>query len=267
MPETRLDAILSATRVRIAGLKPRAAELTRRAAAAPEPPSLARALAQAGSSETVGVIAEVKRRSPSAGSIREDLDPAGHARSYERGGAVAISVLTDELHFGGSLEDLACVAAAVSLPVLRKDFILDELQLCEARAVGASGVLLIVRALSAGRLRALARAARDQSLGVLVEVHSEAELEQALAADPTAVGVNSRDLASFAVDLRLADRLLAQVPASLPAIAESGIETRDDVERLAGAGADLVLVGTSVARQADPEAAVRALCGVARRGR
>ncbi len=267
MPETRLDAILSATRARIAGLKPRAAELERRAAAAPAPPSLARALGAGGGGATVGVIAEVKRRSPSAGTIREDLDPEDHARSYQRGGAVAISVLTDEPHFGGSLEDLACVAAAVSVPVLRKDFILDELQLCEARAAGASGVLLIVRALSADRLRALARAARDQDLGVLVEIHSEAELAQAVTADPTAVGVNSRDLATFAVDLRLADRLLAQVPASLPAIAESGIETRDDVERMARAGADLVLVGTAVARQADPEAAVRALTGVRRTGR
>ena len=267
MLETRLDAILSATRARIAGLKPRAAELERRAAAAPAPPLLARALRAGGTVGTVGVIAEVKRRSPSAGTIREDLDPVDHARSYQRGGAVAISVLTDQPHFGGSLEDLVCVAAAVSVPVLRKDFILDELQLFEARAAGASGVLLIVRALSADRLRALARAARDQALGVLVEIHSEAELEQALTADPTAVGVNSRDLATFAVDLRLADRLLAQVPTSLPAIAESGIETRADVERLARAGADLVLVGTSVARTADPEAAVRALCGVARKGR
>src|SRR5438552_997220 len=258
MLETRLDAILSATRARIAGLKPRAAELERRAAAAPAPPLLARALRAGGTVGTVGVIAEVKRRSPSAGTIREDLDPVDHARSYQRGGAVAISVLTDQPHFGGSLEDLVCVAAAVSVPVLRKDFILDELQLFEARAAGASGVLLIVRALSADRLRALARAARDQALGVLVEIHSEAELEQALTADPTAVGVNSRDLATFAVDLRLADRLLAQVPTSLPAIAESGIETRADVERLARAGADLVLVGTAVARTADPEAAVLA---------
>src|SRR6184192_354325 len=177
MPETRLDAILSATRARIAGLKPHAAELERRAAAAAAPPSLARALGAGGGGETVGVIAEVKRRSPSAGTIREDLDAGDHARSYQRGGAVAISVLTDEPHFGGSLEDLACVAAAVSVPVLRKDFILDELQLCEARAAGASGVLLIVRALSADRLRALARAARDQDLGVLVEIHSDAELE------------------------------------------------------------------------------------------
>src|SRR2546421_6394855 len=140
MREPRLDAILSATRARIAALKPGAAELERRAAAAPAPPSLARALGAGGGGATVGVIAEVKRRSPSAGTIREDLDPEDHARAYQRGGAVAISVLTDEPHFGGSLEDLVCVAAAVSVPVLRKDFILDELQLFEARAAGASGV-------------------------------------------------------------------------------------------------------------------------------
>src|SRR5437667_2346812 len=268
MPESRLDAILTATRDRVARLRMHADDLERQAAAAPAPPRFSRALAgETRGSAVVGVIAEVKRRSPSAGAIREDLDPASHAAAYVAGGAVAISVLTDEPHFGGSLDDLARVARAVSVPVLRKDFILDELQLFEARLAGASAVLLIVRALSADRLRALARAARDQALGVLVEIHSEAELEQALTADPTAVGVNSRDLATFAVDLRLAERLLAHVPASLPAIAESGIETRADRERLARAGADLVLVGTSVARTADPEAAVRALCGVARKGR
>src|SRR2546421_10332269 len=263
MPEPKLDAILTATRDRVASLRAQARELERRAAAAPEPLPFARALA----GRDVGVIAEVKRRSPSAGAIREDLDPVAHARAYTQGGAVAISVLTDELHFGGSLEDLARVASAVSVPVLRKDFILDELQLFEARAAGASGVLLIVRALSADGLRALARAARDQALGVLVEIHSEAELEQALTTDPTAVGGNSRDLATFAVDLRLADRLLAQVPTSLPAIAEGGSETRADVERLARGGGDLVLAGAAGARTADPEAAVRALCGVARKGR
>jgi len=265
MTGTRLDAILSATRDRIAGLKAHARELARRAAAAPAPPSFARALRPEG--VTVGVIAEVKRRSPSAGAIREDLDPARHALAYQRGGAVAISVLTDAPHFGGSLDDLECVAQAVSVPVLRKDFILDELQLLEARAAGASGVLLIARALPPDRLGALARTARANALGVLVEVHSEPELDQALTVEPTAVGVNSRDLATFAVDLRLTERLLARVPAAVPAIAESGIETRADVERMAGAGADLVLVGTSVARLADPEAAVRALCGVVRRGR
>jgi len=263
MPPTSLDAILRATRDRVASLRARAAELERAAGAAPVPPPFAAALRGA----TVGVIAEVKRRSPSAGSIRDDLDPVKHAQAYERGGAVAISVLTDEVHFGGSLEDLARVAAAVSVPVLRKDFILDELQLLEARAAGASAVLLIVRALALGRLEALTRGARDAKLGVLVEVHAADELDRALVVGPDAVGVNSRDLASFHVDLALAERLVARVPADVPAVAESGIEARADVDRLAAAGADVVLVGTSVARTSDPEQAVRALCGVPRKGR
>jgi len=263
MPETRLDAILTATRDRVASLRTQARELERRAAAAPAPLPFARALA----GRDVGVIAEVKRRSPSAGAIREDLDPVVHARAYTQGGAVAISVLTDELHFGGSLDDLARVASAVPVPVLRKDFILDELQLYEARAVGASAVLLIVRALTSDGLRTLARAARDQGLGILVEVHSAGELELALDAAPTAVGVNSRDLATFAVDLDHAERLVASVPSGVPVIAESGIATRADVERMATAGADLVLVGTSVAGDPDPERAVRKLTGVRRHGR
>lgn len=263
VPASTLAAILSATQTRVASLRPKARELERRAAAAPAPRAFARALA----GPTVGVIAEIKRRSPSAGSIRADLDPVAHARAYERGGAAAISVLTDELHFGGSLDDLARVAGEVGLPVLRKDFILDELQLFEARAAQASAVLLIVRALSGERLRALARAARAQGLATLIEVHTEAELREALAADPTAVGVNSRDLDSLQVDLGLAERLVALVPPEIPAIAESGIEARADVERMAAAGADLVLVGTSIARRHDPRAAVEALVGVARRRR
>src|SRR5207244_1106138 len=263
MPHPKLDAILTATRGRVASLRTQARELERRAAAAPKPLPFARALA----GRDVGVIAEVKRRSPSAGAIREDLDAVAHAQAYTQGGAVAISVLTDELHFGGSLDDLARVASAVSVPVLRKDFMLDELQVYEARAAGASAVLLIVRALTADGLRALRRAARDQGLGVLVEVHSVGELELALEVEPTAVGVNSRDLATFAVDLAHAERLVALVPRGVPVIAESGIATRADVERMAAAGADLVLVGTSVAGNADPERAVRELTGVRRQGR
>jgi len=263
MTPSRLDAILSATRDRVAALLPRARELERAAAVAPAPRELALALG----GSTVGVIAEVKRRSPSAGAIREDLDPVAHARGYERGGAVAISVLTDETHFGGSLEDLARVARTVTVPVLRKDFILDELQLLEARAAGASAVLLIVRALPRPRLEALARSARAQGLSLLVEVHSASELDEALAVGATAVGVNSRDLATFAVDLALAEQLLARVPHEVPAVAESGIAVRADVERMARAGADLVLVGTSVARTSDPAEAVRALVGVPRIGR
>jgi indole-3-glycerol phosphate synthase len=256
-----LDAILAVTRQRIEALKAKAADLERRAAVAPpvrpfqEP------------AEAVGLIAEVKRRSPSQGDIRTDLDPVQHARAYVRGGAVAVSVLTDEAHFGGSLRDLERVAAAVQVPVLRKDFILDELQIMEARAAGASAILLIVRALAPDKLRSLARAAAAWHLATLIEVHSTAELDAALAADPSAIGVNARDLSTFAVDLAQAEAVIRNVPTNVAVVAESGIESRADVERVAAAGADFVLVGTSVARQKDPERAVNALTGVKRQGR
>src|SRR6266850_3605369 len=171
-----LDAILAVTRARVATLQASAPELERRAAAAPpvwlfqEPTG------------NVGLIAEVKRRSPSQGAIRADLNPVQHAQAYVRGGAVAVSVLTDEAHFGGSVQDLERVAAAVQVPVLRKDFILDELQIMEARAAGASAILLIARVLAPDTLQALARAADAWHLPTLIEVHSAAELEPALAA-------------------------------------------------------------------------------------
>ncbi len=270
MPPSRvtLDEILVVTRRRVAALRASGTtrQLERRAAAAP-PPRPFPGTGRGGPAATVGIVAEVKRRSPSRGPIQEDLDPVAHAAAYVRGGAQAVSVLTDEVHFGGSLADLSRVAAAVAVPVLRKDFILDELQLVEARGAGASAVLLIVRALPAARLTALARAARAQGLATLVEVHTLAELDAALAAEPATVGVNARDLATFEVDLAAAERVLAAVPREIVAVAESGVESREDVERLAAAGADLVLVGTSVARAADPEAAVRALTGVRRRER
>ena len=177
---------------------------------------------------------------------------------------MAVSVLTDAAHFGGSLEDLERVAAAVPVPVLRKDFILDELQIMEARAAGASAILLIVRALAPDRLQALARAAAAWQLPTLIEVHSAAELESALAAGPGAIGVNARDLATFAIDLRRAEAVIRDVPRHVAVVAESGIGNRADVERVAAAGADFVLVGTSVARQKDPEHAVTALVGVKR---
>jgi indole-3-glycerol phosphate synthase len=210
------------------------------------------------------LIAEVKRRSPSQGTIRTDLDPVEHARAYLRGGATAVSVLTEGEHFGGSLEDLSRVAAAVPVPVLRKDFILDELQIMEARAAGASAVLLIVRVLSPEQLRLLAKAARTWGLGTLIEVHGEDELDTALAAKPAALGVNARDLATLEIDMHGAERIIRRVPSGIVVVAESGVERRQDVERYAAAGADLVLVGTSVARSGDPEAAVRALVGVER---
>lgn len=261
MPATTLDALLAAARTRAEALKPRARELEREAAGVGPTPNFAAAL----SGEEVGVIAEVKRRSPSAGAIQPGLDPVAHAVAYQTGGARAVSVLTEPDHFGGSLEDLTRVAVAVNLPVLRKDFILDELQLLEARVAGASAVLLIVRALPGGRLRDLAREAASLGLGTLIEVHTEAEVDRALGESPSAVGVNSRDLATFMVDLRLAERLLGSIPSGVPAVAESGIEDRKDVIRMAAAGADLVLVGTAVAREQDPGAAVRGLVGVVRR--
>jgi len=263
MPAPTLPTILAATRQRLETLRPAIRDLERRAATAPTPRPFAPAL----SGGSVNVIAEVKRRSPSAGAIRETLDPVATARAYVAGGAVAVSVLTEEPHFGGSLADLEAVAGAVAVPVLRKDFILDELQLLEARAAGASAVLLIVRALDDADLAALAQSARGLGLGTLVEAHDERELDRALAVEPVAVGINSRDLDSFTVDLATAERLLARVPPGIAAVAESGIETRADVERLAQAGADLVLVGTAVARVPDPEHAVRDLVGIKRKRR
>jgi indole-3-glycerol phosphate synthase len=260
MPTATLEQILTVTRARVAALQGCAADLAARAAAAPPP----RPFAPLPLGPTVGVVAEVKRRSPSQGSIHPGLDAVAHARAYAAGGAVAVSVLTDEAHFGGSLDDLARVAAAVPLPVLCKDFILDELQILEARGAGASAILLIVRILAPERLRALAAAARSHGLATLVEVHTAAELEAALAVHPAAVGVNARDLGSFAVDLRAAEDVIARVPRDVPVVAESGVEGRGDVERLAAVGADFVLVGTSLARRSDPETGVRALTGVGR---
>lgn len=263
MPKASIDAILALTRARVQGLRGRRAELERRAAEAPIPPAFGPAVV----GKTVGVIAEVKRRSPSAGEIRADLDPAHHALAYQAGGAVTISVLTEEAHFGGSLDDLEQVTKAVSIPVLRKDFIVDELQLLEARAAGASLVLLIVRALTDAELRRLAAGAKGLGLATLVEAHDRQELDRAIAVSPTAVGINNRDLSTFVTDLKVAETLVPAVPKGILAVAESGIEERGAVERLAAAGADLVLVGEAVARAHDPAAAVRGLSGVPRRPR
>jgi len=259
---TSLDAILAVTRRRVDALKERAGELERAAQQGPPIRPFPGAPAA-----TVGVIAEVKRRSPSQGAIRDDLNPVEHARAYVRGGAVAVSVLTDEAHFGGSIDDLRSVAAAVPVPVLRKDFVINEVQIHEARAAGASAVLLIARVLDARQLQALARTVRGWDMAPLIEVHAAKELDAALAAGPGVLGVNARDLDTFVVDLGSAESLIGRVPGGIVVVAESGVETRADVERLAAAGADFVLVGTSVARQQDPEKAVKALTGVKRQNR
>lgn len=244
-------------------LKSRRGELERAAAEVPVPPSFSIGLG----GPNIGLIAEVKRRSPSQGNISTDLDPAAQASHYARGGATAISVLTNGPHFGGSPADLRAVAGQVKLPVLRKDFITDELQIIEARSLGAAAVLLIVRVLSLVRLRALMACARDLGLEALVEIHNAAELATALEAGSSLVGINSRDLDTFTLDVSAAWTLLRQVPAGVVAVAESGMADESDVRLAAAAGADAVLIGTALSAAADPAGMARRLSGVPRVGR
>jgi indole-3-glycerol phosphate synthase len=262
MPTT-LDQILAATSATLPALYQRrkAIELS-----AEEAPAAAPFLAP-GPRQHLALIAEVKRRSPSQGSISESLDPVAHARSYAEAGASAISVLTDGPYFGGSLEDLHQVAAAVTIPCLRKDFILDELQVLEARAAGASALLLIVRALAPERLRALLRATHAAGLEALVEVHDAAELEIALQTDARLIGVNSRNLDNFRIDIAAAWALIRRVPRDRLAIAESGMATAADVHRAADAGADAVLIGTALSSAADPSQLAQQVASIPRIGR
>ncbi|MGC4000982.1 MAG: indole-3-glycerol phosphate synthase TrpC [Anaeromyxobacter sp.] len=198
------------------------------------------------------VIAEVKRASPSAGAIDAGLDAVAQARRYAAAGAAAISVLTDGPGFGGSLADLVAVRAAVDVPLLRKDFVVDRYQLLEARAAGADAALLIVAALPLDRLRALHADCRELGLAALVEVHDAREAELALEAGATIVGVNNRDLRTFTVDLAASERILPGLPAHVRGVAESGVKTAADALRLRRAGAANLLVGEALVRAADP---------------
>jgi indole-3-glycerol phosphate synthase len=207
----------------------------------------------------IGVIAEFKRRSPSAGALGEDPDLHEMVEAYERGGAVAVSVLTEGPNFGGCLEDLRDARAACALPILRKDFIVDPYQLHEARAAGADAVLLIVAALALRELQSLHDDARAIGLDVLVEVHDGEELERALATGADIVGVNNRDLRDFSVDVERTEQLMSRIPASATVVSESGIAAAAQLERLQRAGVHAVLVGESLMRSQDPEAALRAL--------
>jgi indole-3-glycerol phosphate synthase len=209
----------------------------------------------------VSVIAEVKRRSPSKGELAEIPEPAALARAYARGGAAAISVLTEERRFGGTLADLRSVRAAVDLPILRKDFIVTSYQLLEARAAGADLVLLIVAALDDDMLRQLHEEAGELGLTTLVEVHDEAETERAVALGAELIGVNARNLRTLAVDPDTFARLAPLVPDDRVLVAESGIAGPDDAARYAAGGAGVVLVGEALVRDGDPESAVRALTG------
>lgn len=256
-----LESILAETARLVAARRSEQPGWERRAAGARPAPDFGAALR---SGTEVTVIAEVKRRSPSMGPIREAADAAALAVAYVEAGAAAVSVLTEPSHFGGALDDLARVASAVAVPTLRKDFIIDPLQIYEARAVGASAILLIVRVLPAERLAELTRLARDIGLATVVEVHDAGELAAALAVSPTAIGVNARDLDTLAMRPEQAAALLPKVPRGVIAVAESGLSSRGDVSRVAGLGADAVLVGTAVAGAADPAAALRALTEVPR---
>ena len=234
-------------------------ELARRAAAQPPPRGFRRALL--GGGPRPRVIAELKRRSPSRGEIRRDFDPVAIAKAYESGGAAALSVLTDERFFGGSLAVLEAVRAATELPLLRKDFVIDAYQIDEARAAGADAVLLIVAALAPAELEHLRAHAVGLGLDVLVEVHDEAELDAAKGVGADLIGINNRDLRTFVTDLGVTERLARRVPQGALVVAESGILGPEDVARLQRAGASAFLVGESLMREPDPGLALRRLLG------
>jgi indole-3-glycerol phosphate synthase len=258
-----LDDILQKTREGVAQAKQRVAftALERLAAAAPPPRDFWGSLRTRITPAGVACIAEFKRRSPSAGWIREDADPADIGRRYEAAGAAALSVLTDEPFFGGALEHLRRARAAVAIPVLRKDFIVDRYQVVEARAAGADAILLIVSALTDDELVRLSAEAARWGLDVLVEAHDAKEVVRALDTSGRIIGINHRDLRTFQVDTTLAVRMRPAIPTSRLVVAESGIKTRADVVALRAAGIDAILVGETFMRAPDPGAALADLTG------
>lgn len=252
-----LPQIIADVRRDLPALRPRADEL--QAAALRQEP--ARDFVAALKAPGLSVIAEIKRASPSRGPIDPDLDPPALAAVYQRGGAASISVLTEPRHFLGSLDDLLRVREAVRVPVIRKDFILDPVQIWEARAVGADAVLLIVAALDDQTLIDLLTETHLAGMAALVEVHNEDEVDRAGAAGARVIGVNNRDLASFEVDLGTAERLAARIDGEAVTVAESGIWSPADARRMQAAGYDAVLVGESLVRAADPAALLAGLRG------
>ena len=240
--------------------EPLAAIERRAAAASPRGTAFESALGAPG---RVNVIAECKRRSPSRGVLAATYDPVAIARQYEAGGAAAVSVLTEPTFFDGSLEHLAAVRSAVGLPLLRKDFVVDEYQLFEARAAGADAVLLIVSALKQPQLLALQRRAWDVGLAVLVEVHDDQELQCAIDSGARLVGVNNRNLRTLAVDVEASYRLAAQIPAGVIGVSESGLQSRADLEKLAAAGYRAFLIGERFMTDPNPAQAIRMLLGAA----
>ena len=261
-PTGTLGKLTDEAHARAATLVPGAVELERLARKAVPVPSFRRAL----QAQLVAVVAEVKRASPSKGEINPRLDLAAQVKAYEAGGAAAISVLTEPTRFSGSIEDLVLARKSVALPLLKKDFHVEVSQLLEARALGASAALVIVRAVPPARLHDLMRAGTDIGLEILVEVRDERELDLALSLNANLIGVNNRNLETLEIDTGTALRILPLIPRDVVAIAESGVKSVADVKHVAAAGADAVLVGSELSASSDPEAAVRSLTGVERTG-
>jgi indole-3-glycerol phosphate synthase len=250
-----LDAIVRSTRTRVDQLVSQTAELRARAVDAPPSRPFAAALSAVG----MQVVAEIKRRSPSAGPIAPDIDPPTQAAQYVLGGAAAISVLTEPNYFAGSLDDLRAVRASVDVPVLRKDFTLHPAQIWEARAAGADAVLLILAILSDDDAATLLEAADAAGVAALVEAHTIAEVDRAVALGGEIVGVNNRDLTSFVTDLATAERAAGRLHGVAVTVAESGVSNREGAQRMAAAGYDAILVGEAAVRAPDPAAFIASL--------
>ena len=242
----RLNEILRTKRAEIDRLRPRTAELKRRARQRNDFRSFYSALAR--TDEKLALIGEIKKASPSAGVIAQSFDPVAIAKNYGRAGADAISILTDEKFFQGKLDDLVDVRRAVSLPILRKDFVLEEIQIAESAAAGADAILLIVAVLDQKQLIDLCAAAVKYRVDALVEVHSREELDRALDAGVKIIGINNRDLATFDVDLSVTEKLCRHVPDEVVLVSESGMKTAEDVARIQACGVDAILIGEALMR-------------------